>query len=330
MAANPGDVRQAVLKELARRELERRNIASKTPDQNPDLALLDRQMSGTQPGIPASKMPTNLTIPGLNADISLSGAPKTAFDAASGYLDRTMTPAVVGATVGSMAFPPAGAAAGLGMLARFAPGVLGAAAGGGIGGGAEEAHRPGSTTESILAQGAKSAAQMGAAEIAGLGVGAVADKLLAPGLPLDPLAKARPKVAEFLSTIGGKAREAATAAREAMPQVAQDALDSAIASAPAQAVAAGAKRVGAFADTIAGNMAVNNLLIPAALDATFGLGIGTAAAVGRNLLDPGGIARYLANKELPSMAVRTLGRQTASIPLRSFFDDSNEKKDEQP
>jgi hypothetical protein len=113
------------------------------------------------------------TIPGLNIDVPM---PKMAQTAAN-YLDRTMTPAVVGATVGSMAFPPL-AAAGPGvsaigsLLARFGPNVVASAVGGGLGGGLEEAQRPGSTAGSIASTGATDALKMGGAQVAGLGMGA--------------------------------------------------------------------------------------------------------------------------------------------------------------
>lgn len=102
-------------------------------------------------------------------------------------LTGTPSPEVVGATVGSAAFPPAGAVArGLPLLTRLGrllPGLFGAGAGGAAGGAAEEAVQGGSA-EDIAGAGLAAGGRMAGAEAVGRGLVGAGARVLAPAVGL--------------------------------------------------------------------------------------------------------------------------------------------------
>lgn len=134
---------------------------------------------------------------------------------------------LIGATVGSLLFPPAAVpavASKLPLLARAIPGlkrvaptILAGGIGGGIGGAAREASRPEATLPSIAREALTSAEEMGLAETAGLGVfkvlkatGKPVVEFLTPGIkkaikfakehdiPISPVEFAKTKTAQVL------------------------------------------------------------------------------------------------------------------------------------
>jgi hypothetical protein len=267
------------------------------------------------------------TIPGLNIDVPM---PKMAQTAAN-YLDRTMTPAVVGATVGSMAFPPL-AAAGPGvsaigsLLARFGPNVVASAVGGGLGGGLEEAQRPGSTAGSVASTGAMDALKMGGAQVAGLGMGAIVNKLLAPGLPVTVPPEKREAVKDALYSALQTTKEGAKSVYNALPESITGPIDSVVQSDAGQGAIGFAQKLGGMYDkipevvrSIPGEHIAEKFKWPL-LSAALGTHVAGAIYIGDKILNPGKIAEYLSNTKLPSEAIRMAGRETASVPLRSFFD----------
>jgi hypothetical protein len=267
------------------------------------------------------------TIPGLNIDVPM---PKMAQTAAN-YLDRTMTPAVVGATVGSMAFPPL-AAAGPGvsaigsLVARFGPNVVASAVGGGLGGGLEESQRPGSTAGSIASTGATDALKMGGAQVAGLGMGALMNKLLAPGLPVTVPPEKREAVKDALYGALQTTKEGAKSVYNALPESITGPIDSVVQSDAAQGAIGLAQKLGVMYDKIPevlreipGEHLAERFKWPL-LTAALGPHVTIPLYIGDKILNPGKIAEYLSNTKLPSEAVRMAGRETASVPLRGFFD----------
>jgi hypothetical protein len=277
------------------------------------------------------------TIPGLNIDVPM---PKMAQTAAN-YLDRTMTPAVVGATVGSMAFPPL-AAAGPGvsaigsLLARFGPNVVASAIGGGLGGGLEESQRPGSTAGSIASTGATDALKMGGAQVAGLGMGAIVNKLLAPGLPVTVPAEKREAVKDALYSALQTTKEGAKSVYNALPESITGPIDSVVQSDAGQGAIGFAQKLGGMYDKIPevlreipGERIAEKFKWPL-LGAALGTHVAGAIYIGDKILNPGKIAEYLSNTELPRQVIRTAGRETASVPLRGFFDTTTPPWKPQP
>jgi hypothetical protein len=208
---------------------------------------------------------------------------------------------VAAATMASAAFPPAAAGS---LLARFGPGVLAAATGGGIGGASEESARPGSTAGSIALEGLKSGAEMGVAEVAGLGLGAAANRLLAPRLRfMDPLKGVRERIKGPL----GAAMERVKAG---IPQGVKD----------LRAV----RILGDVANSHLGTEMME-AVVPATT-AVFGPLAGGSVWLGKQVISPPGpIARYLSRSTLPSQGIRRAGRQTTTTALRSLLGYSEEE-----
>lgn len=278
---------------------------------NPDLALLDQQMTDTVPGARRlSEAPTFATLP-FGVDVPLPGVLGKAFNAAGSFLDNNMTPAVVGATIGSIAVPPLGVGAGLPFLARmaaqFGPTIGAAGLGGGAGGALEAAQQPNATPSSIASAGLSSGAQMAGAEALGIPVGAVASRVLNPNLRfLDPLKPVRDDIIAAASALPEQFRSGVSRVMEALP------------SGPVRDTAeAAARTIGTVNTTVrhflrpeADGVSVREVIdnVADALDLTPGHGAELLDVVARNPGAIGALKSSLSAEQLENFRTAVLGR----------------------
>lgn len=206
LTAPEGATRQQLLGML--QKVVRPGIDPNTGRTDPSLAIVDRMMTGTAEGSPIDP---------------------TIADRLRSVKRETSIP-LVGATMASIAFPPLAAGAATSRLPillnalsrgaqRFGRPIAASGAGGGVGGAAVEADRPGSTPGSIAREALETGAGMAAAEAAGLGVTTAAARLAAPNLRfLDPLSGVRRQLGEFVKSVPERARAAARRVEEALPE----------------------------------------------------------------------------------------------------------------
>jgi hypothetical protein len=298
---------------------------------NEDLARIDRAMSGTAPGDSGAERPYRFTVPGMGGrGFSVGGPIGKAANWANNVREEDSMP-VVGATIGSLAFPPSAAAAAgplLGRLAsQFGPSVLASGAGGAMGGGAAESLKPESTARSIATEAAKSGAAMAGAEVAGLGLGSLANRVIAPRLtfmdPGKPIREAASsftrKTAEHLKPLAEKVgkvvnRNVGDDPVSFLGRVAAD--KRLVAKLEKVLTAKQLRSFLRFANSPLGSEAVEAAAVPLAT-AIGGLPAGAAVWAAKSILSPGPAARYLSRTQLPSTAVRTVGRQLATTPMRT-------------
>jgi hypothetical protein len=260
------------------------------------LASIDQAMSGTAP---TAERPYRYP---LSTPFGQTKLPAGALSNTARWLgsvkEENSVPIAL-ASAGSIAFPPAAAG---GLLARFGPGILAASGGGAAGGGMVEATKPDSTAGSIAGKALESGLEMGAAEVAGLGVGAVANRLIAPRLT-------------FLDPLKGTREAAVTQVRSLASVAADNKLVAKLAKAlPARQL----KSFMRFATSDVGMELAEMAAVPAAT-MVGGPMAGLAVAAGRALLSPGPVARYLSRTQLPPQAARTLGRQTLTTGMRNVL-----------
>lgn len=316
-----GPTREAVT--LAAQRLTAQGVDPNTGATDPDLAAIDQLMSGTAKGRPQER----------NLRTAMSSIPL-----------ETSLP-IAAATVGSIAFPPLGAARVASMIpgvsslagrvaqiplraaARTAPTIAGAAGGGAVAGGALEAERGGSAAD-IAGAAARTGAEMGLAEMAGLGIGAAASKFWAPNLRfLDPLKGVREQVVEKATVTLRDGRRAIDVEklteawkrlpksnRASLPHPVQDAVTETLGA--LSTVGAKLKEAGKFAASPVGGEIAEALIVPAAT-AMFGIGVGVPLMIGKALLNPGPMVRYLSRSELPSEGAQAIGGQAVRLQART-------------
>lgn len=330
-----GPTKEAVL-EQARRLANPGQVSVSAPQIDPDLAIIDRLMSGggTPGSGPLSESRAPVTLPFGLGEFSVGGLPGRASVALQSVSNETSMP-ILGATLASAAFPPA---AGLAwgsrlplvgrLTAQFAQRALLPAAraglGGAAGGAAAESENPGATASSMGSAALGAGGEMALAELGGIGLGKLASKVFAPGLEfLDPLRGVREKLLSRALVVlkdgrkvidGVKLSRAWRGVPEStkvlMPTVVRESLDS------LTPLAAKLKRVGKFAATPAGGEVVEALVVPVAT-ALFGAGVGVPLMVGKALLSPGPAASYLARTELPSEVTRLFLGQATKLGTRT-------------
>lgn len=175
------------------------------------------------------------------------------------------------------------------------PSVIGAGIGGGAGGGLVESRDPNATRGSIAGAALRSGATMATSELAGFGLGALANRMIAPNLAryVDPMKPVRERV----SAMG-------------IPQYLRGAASRATTSLPPRL-----QRVAKIAATPIGGELLEAAAVPA-ITAAFGPFAGAAAYLGRAAFAPGILQRYLSRSQLPSALTRTLGRQATTTAIR--------------
>ncbi len=194
------------------------------------LERLDVLMAGA-PDTPREPK-YRVTLPGAGgAGFTLRGAPASFANAMNNIPVETSAP-IVGATLASIAFPPAAPAIASRMpmwsalASRFGPSILAAGTGGGMGGALAESANPESTPGSVARAGLRSGAEMALAETAGLGIAGLANRALAPNLRfLDPLKPVRQRVAQFAREAPQHTRGVLSKFVEALPAGARSAAE---------------------------------------------------------------------------------------------------------
>lgn len=259
------------------------------PDAVPDLA-----MWGVESGTDGRSAP--ITLPFGLGQFRVKGGIADLVRGASSIKEETSFP-IVGATMATAAAP-----------ATFAGALLAAAAGGGLGGAAAESNDPDATAGSIAKEGLKSGAEMAAAELMGMGLGAAARRIAAPNLKfMDPLKGVRSELAKRTGRI--------TDAVRSLP-----ALQGAQASSASRHMA----RLGKIVSHPVGGEVAEIAATPL-IGAMFGPGTALAVSLGKAILHPGPVARYLANNKLPSPVIRSAADQATRLALRGFM--AKEEKD---
>jgi hypothetical protein len=239
--------------------------------------------------------------------------------------------------------------------ARFGPATLGAATGGGVGGGLVESQDPNATAGSIAQAASKSAREMATAELLGLGIGATASAVVAP-MSTSILGRAAPffdkikdvreaakswiarapsetrVVARELSERYPDEAAAAKAAAERLRELLASAGDNASTqklrgmwddlSAPARRAVGGfdkfsegLRQVARVANSEGGRELIESAAVPLAA-AAFGPGAAAVIWGIRQVAAPGPLARWFQNSRLPSTAVQTLGGQSVKTAAR--------------
>jgi hypothetical protein len=280
------------------------------------LASIDQAMSGTAP---SAERPYRYP---LSTPFGQTKLPAGALSNTARWLgsvkEENSVPIAL-ASAGSIAFPPAAAG---GLLAKFGPGILAATGGGAAGGAMVESTKPQSTAGSIAGKALESGLEMGAAEVAGLGVGAVANRLIAPRLTfLDPLKGTREAAVTQVRSLADKVGETlkTTVGDDPAKFLASVAADNKMVARLTKALPARQLRAFMrFATSDVGMELAEMAAVPAAT-AVGGPLLGAAVAVGRSLLAPGPTVRYLSRTQLPSQLTRTLGRQTLTTGMRNVL-----------
>jgi hypothetical protein len=281
------------------------------------LASIDQAMSGTAP---TADRPYRypLSLGPLGQTKLPAGALSNTARWLGSVKEENSVPIAL-ASAGSIAFPPAAAG---GLLARFGPGILAATGGGAAGGAMVESTKPQSTAGSIAGKALESGLEMGAAEVAGLGVGAVANRLIAPRLTfLDPLKGTREAAVTQVRSLADKVGETlkTTVGDDPAKFLASVAADNKMVARLTKALPARQLRAFMrFATSDVGMELAEMAAVPAAT-AVGGPLLGAAVAVGRSLLAPGPTVRYLSRTQLPSQLTRTLGRQTLTTGMRNVL-----------
>jgi hypothetical protein len=192
-----------------------------TGETDPTLLDVDMHMRGLSPrGSSESRAP--LTLPMGMGQFSVGGVTADAVRALSSVRDETSVPFALG-TMASIAFPPAAAVRGAplvkGLIQRFGPTVLAAGVGGGAGSALVESGEKDATAGSIARAGLRGGAQMAAAEVAGLGIGGLANKAIAPNVRfLDPMKPIRERAAEVARSMPEHMRSGLSRFTEALPE----------------------------------------------------------------------------------------------------------------
>jgi hypothetical protein len=269
------------------------------------LARLDMAMRGLSQGRPASQTRAPL----LGGRFTVGGPARDIVSGLANVPKETSFP-VVGATIGSLAAGPLAAG---GMLARFGPSILGSALGGGAGGAAAESEKPTATPGSIARAGFRDAATMAAAEAGGLGLGALANRAIAPNIRwADPLKGVRERIAA--SALPNYLRTLTSRVAPRVPTV------------PASAALSRAAR---FMRSPLGGDLLESVAVPA-VTATMGPQVGVPLYLARAAFAPGVAQRYLSRSQLPNELVRLAGRQTATgltrAQIRGLLDEDDEDK----
>jgi hypothetical protein len=278
-------------------------IDGNTGKYDESLARLDMAMRGLSQGRPASEARAPL----LGGRFTVGGTARDVVSALSNVAKETSFP-VVGATIGSLAAGPLAAG---GMLARFGPSILGSALGGGAGGAAAESEKPTATPRSIARAGFRDAATMAAAEAGGLGLGALANRAIAPNIRwADPMKPVRERLAA--SAIPEYVRTLAT---RMAPRV------------PTGRTSAALARAARFVRSPLGGDLLESVAVPA-VTATMGPQVGVPLYLARAAFSPGVMQRYLSRSQLPNEAVRLAGRQATTALARAQMRGLLDPRDE--
>ncbi len=235
-------------------------IDHKTGQYNADLAILDELRTGPEP---TGKL-----------DPSLSDA----------IANTNWTPI----TLGTIAAIGTGGGS-------FWPSVAASGLGGGAGGALVEAREPDATSKSIGIEALKSGALMAGSEAASFGLGALANKMIAPNLAryADPMKPVRERIAE--TGIAQGVRDAVSNATSTLPPHLQ--------------------RAAKFASSPVGGELLEAAAVPLAT-MTLGPAAGAATYIARAALAPGPLARYLSRSKLPDPLIRALSRHALTTAGR--------------
>jgi hypothetical protein len=125
-------------------------------------------------------------------------------------------------------------------------------------------------------------------------------------------------------------KEGAQYVYNALPDTIKGPIDSAIQSQGGQAAIGLAQKLGNIAEktpemlrSIPGEYLAEKVKWPL-IGAALGAKVTVPLYIADKMLNPSGFLKYLANTDLPREAIRTAGREAASIPIRGFFEPSQE------
>jgi hypothetical protein len=275
-----------------------------TGEYDESLSHLRASMLGGPRSSTGSDRPYTLTLPVVGTRFKVGGPVASAARALSNVDDETSTPIVLG-TAAALAFPPSAAASGSGLMAslasRFGPSVLASGVGGGAGGALAESQQRDATPGSIAGAALRGGAMMAATEAGGLGLGALANRAIAPNLAryVDPIKPLRERIAA--SGVTQELRNAMSGLAQYLPTGGR--------------AGAAVQRAGKVAASPLGG----ELLEAAAIPAAMALGGPTVAIplwLARAAFAPSVLQRYLARSRLPNELARMGGRHATTTAIR--------------
>jgi hypothetical protein len=284
-----GPSREAVIQQAQR--LAGMGTDPNTGAYDESLAKFDSHIRGlTQETAPRDPR-ARVTLPLGLGSFNVRGGAAELVNAVGNVDDKTSTPVVLGS---------------LGALATggtsLVPSVLGAGLGGGAGGGLAESRDRNATPGSIARAALRDAATMAGSELAGFGLGAAANRLIAPNLAtyVDPMKPVRERVAA--TGLPQYLRGAASRLATRLPRPLQ--------------------RAGQFAGSSIGGELLEAAAVPA-MTAAFGPAAGAAAYLGRAAFAPGVLQRYLSRSTLPNELARIFGRRALTAGIGGVVIDQS-------